>query len=45
MRSSGSCLSWSPPWTHWNVEVYYVNIFNTAATTHTFLVTVGALAY
>jgi hypothetical protein len=30
---------------HWNVEVDYVNSFDTAATTHTFLVTVGALAY
>ena len=30
---------------HWNVEVDYVNSSDTAATTHTFLVTVGALAY
>lgn len=30
---------------HWNVELDYVNSSDTSATTHTFLVTVGALAY
>ena len=30
---------------HWNVEIDYVNSSDTAATTHTFLVTVGGLAY